>query len=88
MHRVKYKNKYIVNGKPVTKTELFPRIVKKTQIKFTDEEMELVNKGLNCNLGHKKKQCLCNLAIEPEAAVARLSTQEQEHVRHLIAHNL
>jgi hypothetical protein len=62
--------------------------VNKTQIRFTDEEMILLNKGLKYNLGHKKKQWLSNLALEAEAAVARLPTHEQEHVRHLIAHNL
>jgi hypothetical protein len=50
------------NQKPVTKTEFFPRVVNKTQVKFTDEEMNLLNKGLKYNLRHKKKQWLSNLA--------------------------
>jgi hypothetical protein len=35
--------------------------------------MILLNKALKYNLGHRKKQWLSNLALEAEAAVARLT---------------
>jgi hypothetical protein len=50
--------------------------------------MNLLNKGLNYNLRHNKKQWQSNLALEAEAAVARLPANEQERVRHLAAHKL
>jgi len=41
--------------KPKTDTNFYPRVVNNTSIKFSDEEMELLNKGLKYNLGSKPK---------------------------------
>jgi hypothetical protein len=50
--------------------------------------MTLLNKGLKYNLNYKSKHWLSNTALEAEAAITRLPTGEQEHVRYQVAHNL
>jgi hypothetical protein len=40
------------NQKPSTKTEFYPRVVDKTEISFTNEELTLLNKGLKCNINY------------------------------------
>jgi hypothetical protein len=74
--------------KPDNQTEFYPRVVNQTNIIFTNKEMTLLNKGLKYNVKHKGKHWLSNLALEAEAAVMRLPAQEQEPVRHMVAHNL
>lgn len=69
-------------------TQFYPRVINKTKINFTDNEMSLLNKGLKYNLSYKNKHWLRNLALEAESAVARLPTNEQEHVRYQVAINL
>jgi hypothetical protein len=41
-------------------------------------------KGLN----HKSKYWLSSIALQAEAAITRLPTDEQEHVKFQVAHNL
>jgi hypothetical protein len=74
--------------KPDNKTESYPRVVNQTNIIFTNEEMTLLNKGLKYNVQQKGKHWLSNLALEAEAAVMRLPVQEQEPIRHMVAHSL
>jgi len=62
-------------------TVFYPRIVNKTDIVMTNEELGLLNKGLKYNLGHKHKYRFRNLACEAESAIALLPTNEQEHIR-------
>ena len=38
-----------------SKTQLYPSVINKTDITFTDEEMTLLNKGLKYNLRYRKK---------------------------------
>jgi hypothetical protein len=71
-----------------TNTQLYPRVINKTDIEFSSEEMTLLNKGLKYNLTHMGKYWLSNLALETEAAIKILLTHEQEHIRHQVAHNL
>jgi hypothetical protein len=54
--------------------EFYPRVVSNTTITFTDNEYKLLNKGLKCNLHHKQKNCLTNLALEAETAISLLLT--------------
>jgi hypothetical protein len=74
--------------KPRTNSRFYPRVVNKTNISFTNEEMALLNKGLKYSLHHKGKHWLSNLALEAEAALNPLPPSEQEHVRHQVAHKL
>jgi len=78
----------IQTKKPNTNTQFYPRVVNETAIKFSDEEMTLLNKGLNYNLSHKRKHWLSNLALEAENAIMLLPIQEQDYLRCQVAHNL
>jgi hypothetical protein len=71
-----------------TNAQFYPRVVNKTNIPFTDEELKLLNKGLKYNLSHKRKHWLSKLALEAEAAITLLHTHEQEYIRYQVAHNL
>lgn len=68
--------------------KFYPRVVNKTDIPFTKEETDLLNKGLKYNLGHKQKHGTNNLALEKENAVTLLTPGEQEYTRHQIAKNI
>jgi hypothetical protein len=70
------------------KQQFFPSTVNNTDFTFNPDEMSLLNKGLKYNLNFKHKSWIENLGLEAETAVALLPITEQDHVRHLIAHNL
>jgi len=63
-----------------TNTQFYPRVINKTDIEFSNEEMTLLNKGLKYNLTYKGKYWLSNLALEATAIITVLPTHEQEHV--------
>ena len=69
-------------------TQFYPRVKKETTITFSEEEMELLNKGLKYNLGHKKKSWISNLALEAENAIMSLPTSEQDGIRYQVAQNI
>jgi hypothetical protein len=75
-------------GTPNNDTTFYPRVINYTAIIFSNEEPQLLNKGLKYNLNHKCKQWISNIAFEAEAAVSILPPKEQEYVRHQIAKNL
>ena len=66
----------------------FPRIVNKTDISFSNEELGLLNKGLKYNLEHKHKYWINKLAVEAENMVTLLPPGEQEYIRYQIAKNI
>jgi len=72
------------------KTDLnfYPRVINNTNINFSDEEMNLLRKGLKYNLSKKPKNWIRNLALEAETAVTLLPQDEQEYARHQIAKNI
>ena len=67
------------------KQEFFQRITNLTDISFTQEETGLLNKGLNYNLNHKRKNWIRTLSMEAECAVNLLPYEEQDYVRHRVA---
>jgi len=73
---------------PKTNINFYPRVVNKTSIEFSDQEMELLNKGLKYNLGKKQKGWICNLAMEAEMAITMLPPSEQDYVCHQVAKDL
>jgi hypothetical protein len=75
-------------NKPNNNTSFYPRVINETNITFSNDELGLLNKGLKCNLGHKRKQWISNLALEAEAAATLLPPGEQDYVRHQIAQNM
>jgi hypothetical protein len=74
--------------KPKIKTQFYPKVINKTDITFTDEEMTLLNKGLKYNLNYRNKGRLSTLALEAETAISLLPSHEQEYLRYQVAHNL
>jgi len=71
-----------------TNTQFYPRVINKTDIAFSSEEMTWLNKGPKYNLTHKGKYWLSNLALEAKTAITILPTHKQEQIRHQVAHNL
>jgi hypothetical protein len=49
--------------------------------------MTLLNKGLKYKLSYKTNR-LSNLALEAEAVISLLPSQEQEYIRYQVDHNL
>jgi len=66
----------------------FPRVINKTYISFSNEEMGLLNQGLKYNLEHKHKQWINNLALGAENLVTLLPPDKQEYTRYQIAKNI
>ena len=66
----------------------FPRVVNKTNISFSEEEENLLRKGLKYNLHQKPKSWVNTLAFEAETAVTLLPIQHQDPIRYQIARNI
>jgi hypothetical protein len=66
----------------------YPRVINNTDIRFTADELNLLNKGFKYNLSYKNKNWIKTLALETETALAQLPVQEQEYIRIQAAHNL
>ena len=83
-------NKLIQNQtyKPSTNMQFYPRVVNKTNITFSDDELGLLNKGLKYNLSKKWEQWIGNLALEAETAVTLLPPGEQDYIHHQVAKNI
>jgi len=73
---------------PNHQKQFYPRVVNNTNITFTKEELSLLNKGLNYNLGYKQKNWIETLALEAETAISPLPPNEQESIRYEVAHNI
>ena len=69
-----------------TKTQFYPRVINKTDVTFTDEEMTLLNKGVKYNLKYRNNHRLSTLALEAETAIPLLPYHEQEYLRYQVAH--
>ena len=57
---------------------IFSRVINKTDITFTNDQMILLNKGLKYNLNHKHKNWIKTLALESETAIVQLPLFEQD----------
>jgi hypothetical protein len=75
-------------NKPSNTTSFYHRVVNKTDVIFSNEEIELLNKGVKYNLSKKPNQWIRNLALEAEAAITLLPLGEKEYVRHHVAKNI
>jgi hypothetical protein len=73
----------------VDKNNMFyPRVINKTNIEISNEELSLLNKGIKYNLGYKQRHWISNLAFEVEGALTLLPPGEQEHIRYQVAQNI
>ena len=73
---------------PKTHHNFYPRVVNKSNIIFTNEEITLLNKGLKYNLHLKKEKWLTNLALEAEMAINFLPITDREYYRKQISTHL
>jgi hypothetical protein len=63
-------------------------VVNKTSITFSNEELELLSRGMKYNLSKKRKHWIHNLALEAETAITSLPTGKQDYIRHQVAKNI
>ena len=62
----------------------YPRVMKNTNIPFTNGETAVLQKGLKYNI-HSKKNWIQNLTLEAEKAITQLLANEQEAYGKLVA---
>jgi hypothetical protein len=56
---------------------LYPRVVNNTNIRFTADELNLLNKGIKYNVSYKNKNWTQTLALETERAIAQLNPRNR-----------
>jgi predicted glycosyltransferase involved in capsule biosynthesis len=61
------------------------RVENYTNIQFTHDEIQLLNKGLKYNLHYKNKKWIETLALEAETAITNLDINNQNYYRHAVA---
>jgi hypothetical protein len=59
-----------------------------TDIKFTEEEIQLLDEGLKYNLHSKPKTWIKTLALEADTAIRTLPEEIQAYMRQLVANNI
>jgi hypothetical protein len=78
----------IITNAQKHESKFFPRVVNTTDIQFIETEITLLRKCLKYNLQHKPRSLMRTLAWEVEAAVAQWPDQNQDYMRHRIAHTI
>ena len=73
---------------PKTHHSFYPRVVNKSNITFTNDEITLLNKGLKYNLHRKKGKWLTNLALEAETAINLLPLTDREYYRKQVSNHI
>jgi hypothetical protein len=68
--------------------QFYPRVINKTDISVSNDELSLLSRGLIYNLSYKHKNWIATLALEAETAVSYLPTAEQDYARYQVAHNI
>jgi len=63
----------------------YPRLINNTNIRFSNSETTLLQKGLKCNLHSKPKKWIQNLALEVETAITQLPSNERDVYRKIVA---
>ena len=63
----------------------YTRVKNCTNTNFTQDEIQLLGKGLKYNLHYKNKKWIETLALEAETAITKLDITEQNYYRHAIA---
>jgi hypothetical protein len=57
----------------------YPRVINKTNITFTDDELNLLGKGLKYNIWHKPKNWITTIALEAKTAICSIPIQDQDY---------
>ena len=84
----KLNNSYPQRTRQITRghtQEFYPRTINLTNIQFTKEERELLDKGLQYNMQQASKTNWTNLVVETEQAIRLVETRSQEAYRTLAA---
>jgi hypothetical protein len=66
----------------------YQRIDNISNVIFTDEETQLLSKGLKYNLHHKRRHWIQTLAIEADTAINLLLSQQQTYTRQAVTNKL
>jgi hypothetical protein len=64
------------------------RVENLTNITFTNDETQLLSKGLKYNVHNKHSNWIKTLAIEADTAISQLNTTEQAYMRQAVANKL
>jgi hypothetical protein len=64
-----------------------PRVTNTTDIHFTQDETQLLSKGLKYNLHYKQKDLSDTLSPEAETAISYIAI-EQKYYRHTVIRNI
>jgi hypothetical protein len=59
-----------------------------TDVTFTNEKMQFLDKGLKYNLHHKPKNWILTLAMQAEVGIRQLPKKDQAYVRQAATNNL
>lgn len=65
----------------------FKRVVNNTEIKFSDEELNLLNKGLNFNFPSNKKSSLFSELLNTEASIKSIKSDEVREAARILIGN-
>ena len=68
--------------------KFYPRVVNKTNINFTNNEISLLEKGPKYNLHSRKNNWLTTLALEAETAITSLPTSDRDYYRKQFANRI
>ena len=63
----------------------YARVVNNTNIKFTANEIKLLERGLKYNLHSRKKNWLTTLALDAETAITLLPITDSDYYRKQVA---
>jgi hypothetical protein len=79
------------DGSQTRKTNMnfYPIVVNNNStIKFSTQEITLLEKGLKYNLHRKPKNWIQRMALEAETAISYIDVTKQDHLRHTVAEHL
>jgi hypothetical protein len=80
--RQKVRNLYKLQRDNITKeNECYTRVINTTNTHFTEDEIQLLNKGLKYNLHYKPYSCL-------ETTISNPDIREQQYYRHAVTKNI
>jgi hypothetical protein len=68
--------------KPYNMKKFYPRVINKTDIIFSNDELLLLNKGLKYNLNHKHKNWIRTWVLQAETSINQLPAFVKEHMQY------
>jgi hypothetical protein len=65
-----------------------PKVCNQSGVHFTEDEIQLLSRGLKYNLHFKPKHWIKTLALEAESAISYAEEHEQNYLRHAVSRAL